>query len=169
MPTVTLPSPLSAIHSCDSVYFRFSGNSTTVSWVAWPTRCASLTPPLSVCLRNWRLACCRVFRRRGQHGLLSRAPEPRAVLLPESFAGPYPFGAAPGKPGAVSPTQGVMGPANLLQARAWSQPQFAAPAVIQRSLRWNDFGRVNASRPKRDSVQPRPESLTPVHASAGSR
>src|SRR5512138_1063144 len=35
--------------------------------------------------------------------------------------------------------------------------------------KWKDFGRVNASRPRRDRVQPRPESLTPVQASAGSR
>ena len=35
--------------------------------------------------------------------------------------------------------------------------------------RWNDLGRVNASNPSRDRVQPRPESLTPVQASAGSR
>lgn len=35
--------------------------------------------------------------------------------------------------------------------------------------RWNDLGRVNASNPSRDSVQPRPESLTPVQASAGSK
>src|SRR6185295_4115832 len=35
--------------------------------------------------------------------------------------------------------------------------------------KWNDFGRVKASRPRRDNVTPRPESLTPVQASAGSR
>ena len=35
------------------------------------------------------------------------------------------------------------------------------------SRRWNDFGRVNASSPSLESVQPRPESFTPVHASAG--
>src|SRR5262249_18318659 len=35
--------------------------------------------------------------------------------------------------------------------------------------RWKDFGRVKASKPSFDSVQPRPESFTPVHASAGSR
>src|SRR5262249_28115145 len=35
--------------------------------------------------------------------------------------------------------------------------------------RWNDLGRVRCSKPTRDNVQPRPESFTPVHASAGSR
>src|SRR5262249_51258608 len=37
------------------------------------------------------------------------------------------------------------------------------------SRRWKDFGRVKASKPSFDSVHPRPESFTPVHASAGSR
>ena len=36
-------------------------------------------------------------------------------------------------------------------------------------LRWNDFGRVTARNPSADSVTPRPESFTPVHARAGSR
>src|SRR5258708_5464841 len=35
--------------------------------------------------------------------------------------------------------------------------------------RWKDFGRVSAAKPRRERVQPRPESLTPVQASAGSR
>ena len=35
--------------------------------------------------------------------------------------------------------------------------------------RWNDFGRVRCSYCRRESEQPRPESLTPVQASAGSR
>jgi hypothetical protein len=35
--------------------------------------------------------------------------------------------------------------------------------------RWNDFGRVKLSSPILESVQPRPESFTPVQASAGSR
>lgn len=37
------------------------------------------------------------------------------------------------------------------------------------SLRWNDLGRVTAKKPSVDSETPRPECLTPVHASAGSR
>ena len=37
------------------------------------------------------------------------------------------------------------------------------------SRRWNDFGRVRCSYWSRESEQPRPESLTPVQASAGSR
>src|SRR5258708_5916809 len=92
MPTVTVPSPLSAIHSCEAVYFRFSGNSTAslLASAADPLRVAHAP---SVRLPEKLAACCRVFLRRGQPGLLSRAPEPRAVLLPESFAGPYPFGA----------------------------------------------------------------------------
>ena len=35
--------------------------------------------------------------------------------------------------------------------------------------KWKDLGRVKLSSPSRDSVQPRPESFTPVQASAGSR
>src|SRR4029453_5703719 len=37
------------------------------------------------------------------------------------------------------------------------------------SLRWNDLGRVTLKKPSVDSETPRPECLTPVHASAGSR
>src|SRR5688500_17923259 len=43
------------------------------------------------------------------------------------------------------------------------------PANQVVSRRWNDFGRVNVSMPSWESVQPRPESFTPVQASAGSR
>ena len=44
-----------------------------------------------------------------------------------------------------------------------------ADAGHSESRRWNDFGRVTARNPSVDRVTPRPESFTPVHASAGSR
>src|SRR5882672_6300712 len=111
----------------------------------------------------------RVFLRRGRQGLLSRAPVPRAVLLPESLRGLTP--SAPALQ-PVSPAHGVWARRIYPSLRGARNPDSVRRTEMGRyglSLRWNDFGRVNASSPRRDSVQPRPESLTPVHASAGSR
>jgi hypothetical protein len=65
-----------------------------------------------------------------------------------------------------------------LTALPWQQTgdatEFGGMGVVDAARyvairRWNDFGRVNAAKPRRERVQPRPESLTPVHAKAGSR
>src|SRR5438034_9754005 len=112
MPIVTVPSPLSAIHSCDEVYFRFSGSSTAVSWRAWPTRLGLHAPSVRLPEKlAAKIAACSFGE--ANVAFSPERPSLRAVLLPESFAGRYPFGASGS---LVSPTRGVMGPANLLQA-----------------------------------------------------
>ena len=56
---------------------------------------------------------------------------------------------------------------DLMTIRLTPRASRLTPHVAIR--KWNDFGRVSCSKPTRDNVQPRPESLTPVQASAGSR
>ena len=51
-------------------------------------------------------------------------------------------------------------------SRAAAERRGAGTTAVRR---WNDFGRVRCSYCRRESEQPRPESLTPVQASAGSR
>src|SRR6266850_2111440 len=158
MPIVTVPSPLSAIHSCDEVYFRFSGRSTAVSWRAWPTRLGHHAPSVRLPEKLAAIEC-RVFLRRGQYGLLSRAPS-----LARSFCLRVLRGLTPSAPALASLSHaGHYGPGESTPASG------SAATAIYLSFRWNDFGRVNASSPRFDSVHPRPESLTPVQASAGSR
>src|SRR5438067_7045546 len=86
MPTVTVPSPLSAIHSWVVVYFRRSGNSTASPWQGM-TVVRSHAPSVRLPEKLAEQESLRVFLRRGRQGLLSRAPVPHAVLLPESLRG----------------------------------------------------------------------------------
>src|SRR5690242_18836581 len=102
MPTVTVPSPLSAIHSWDSVYFRFSGMFTNAPLEHGRPIRVPHAPSVRL-PEKLAAGCCRVFLRRGQRGLLSRAPEPRAVLLPESLRGLTPSALPSGNRGQSLP------------------------------------------------------------------
>src|SRR5687767_7774683 len=97
MPTLTVPSPLSRIHSCDAGYLSFSGTSTLPPG-CWRARASGARPLRSmrpsVRLPEKLAAPCgrRVYLRRGprERTFSPECPVP-AVLLPESLRGLYSF------------------------------------------------------------------------------